>query len=182
MAKDDLPNFDDDSDAFRQFKEMIERLFGGQFSNLPFLNFLNDPDLLKKLQEDGRVNFGFSLNTDENGNINVKPFNSDMVFPNHDDPALKSANEPFFDVMEDGDQIVIVGDVPGFDKEDLHIGSKGHAKLVIKGTNKNSSFTKEIDLPEFDIKSVKAKLRNGSLEITVQAIKTELDGFKINIE
>ena len=182
MANEDAPNFDDDSDAFRQFKELIERMFGGQFDKFPFMNLFNDPDIIKKLQDDGHVNFGFSLSTDDNGHVNINSFNPDMVFPNQSDPQVKSANEPFFDVMEDGNLIIIVGDVPGYNKEELHIGSKGSTKLVIKGSNKTDSFTKEIDLPEFDIKSVKAKLRNGSLEISVQAVKDELDGYKINIE
>ena len=180
MANEDFPNFDDDSDAFRQFKDMIERLFGGQFGQLPFTNFFNDPNILKKLQEDGRVDLGFSLATDENGNININQFTPGIINPNQFTPKQEPSEEHFFDVMEDGDSIIIIGDVSGYNKEDIHIGSKNN-KLIIKGKTSDKNFTKEIELPDFDPKSVKAKLRNGSLEITVTTLIEE-SGFKISID
>ncbi len=185
MANKDFPNSDDDSDAFRQFKEMIERLFGGQFGQLPFMNLLNDPDILKKLQDEGRVDLGFSLATDENGNININSFTPGMINPNQFTPdqfnqSQQPSEEPFFDVMEDGDTIIVVGDISGYNKEDIHIGSKDN-KLVIKGKTSDKNFTKEIELPAFDPKSVKAKLRNGSLEITVK-VAPEESGYKISID
>lgn len=182
MANDDFPNFDDDSDAFHQFKEMIERLFGSQFGqNLgPFMNMFNNPDIIKKLQDEGRIDLGFSLATDENGNININSFTPGMIAPNQFDLNQQPVEDHFFDVMEDSDNIIIVGDVSGYNKEDIHIGSKNN-KLIIKGKTSDKNFTKEIELPDFDVKSVKAKLRNGSLEITVKALKEE-SGFKISID
>ena len=178
MANDDFPNGFPDDEAFNKFKEMINRMLGNQIG--PFMNLFNDPDILKKLQEDGHVNIGFSLNADENGNVNVHPFNPDMIFPDQMNTDEISSKEPFFDLMEDGDQIVIVGDVSGYTKDNIHIGSKD-SKLVIKGNNETKSFNKEIEMPSFDPKSVKAKLRNGTLEITVKTVPEE-SGHKITIE
>ena len=180
MANDDFPDDFSNDDTFNKFKEMIERMFGNQFGQFgPFMNLFNNPDILKKLENDGKVNFGFSISSDANGNLKFDNLNSDMIFPNQFD-SNPSSDEPFFDVIKDGDNIIIVGDVVGYSKEDIHIGSKNN-KLIINGKTSEKSFTKEIDLREFDAKSVKAKLRNGTLEISVKVFKEEL-GHKIPIE
>ena len=180
MENEDFSN----DDSFNRFKDMINRMFGHQFDSI--FNQFNDPEIIRKLQEEGHVDFGFSLATDENGNVNIKSFNpgfSDSMFPNHINSATMPDDEPFFDVLEDGDSIIINGDVTGFSKENIHIGSKGSTKLIIKGESESKSFNKEVDLPEFNIKSVKAKLHNGTLEITLKTVhEDELDGHKITIE
>ena len=184
MANEDFSDFYDD-ETFRKFKEMIDRIFGGQFGQNfgSFMNFFNDPNIIKKLQDEGRVDIGFSLSTDENGNVNINSFNPGMTFPNQIDNPESSLSEPYFDIIEDGDEIVIVGDVAGYSKENIHIGSKASTKLIIKGISENKSFTKELDLPAFDTKSVKAKLRNGTLEIKVSSIQEKEDSsHKIKIE
>lgn len=184
MANEDFPDYNDD-EGFRKFKEMIDRILGGQFGQNfgSFMNFFNDPNIIKKLQDEGRVDIGFSLATDENGNVNINSFNPGMNFSQQFPSDSVNEKEPFFDIMEDGDSIIIVGDVPGFSKENIHIGSKGNTKLIIKGTSEDRSFNKELDLPLFDTKSVKAKFRNGTLEITVKSIQEKLDeDHKIFIE
>ena len=182
MANDDFPDDFSNDDAFNKFKEMIERMFGNQFGQNPigpFVNLFNNPDILKKLEQDGKVDFGFSLSADENGNVKIDPFSPGMIFPNQFD-SNTSSDEPFFDVIEDGDNVIIVGDVAGYSKEDIHIGSKNN-NLIIQGKTSDKSFTKEIDLTDFDDKSVKAKLRNGTLEISVKVFKEKF-GHKIPIE
>ena len=174
MASGDFP----DDDSFNQFKEMIKRMFGSQFGS--FMKLFNNPDLLKKLQEDGHFDLGFSLSTDENGNVNIRPFSPGMIFPDELNPSQSSSDEPFFDVLEDKDQIIVIGDVVGYNKENIQIGSKDH-KLIIKGKTDSKSFNKEVELSDFDPKSVKVKLRNGTLEITVKVFAKESD-HKIKIE
>ncbi len=91
------------------------------------------------------------------------------------------------DVIDEGDQIKVVADLPGFNKEDIEIWVED-GDLVIKAERKEEKEEKEVNylrrerrfgrvvrriaLPaEVDVENIKAKYNNGILEITIP--KTE---------
>jgi HSP20 family molecular chaperone IbpA len=174
MANEDFSNNDD----IKKIKEMFDNIIGGKLG--PFMNFFNDPEILKKLQEEGKVDLSFSITADENGSVNINSFSSNVIGPNQfEQTAIES--ETFFDLIEDENKIIIIGDVPVYNRNQIHLSSKNNNKIIIKGKSEIKSFTKEFDLPEFDEKSVKAKLRNGSLEISM-TIKEKKSNESIRIE
>ncbi len=91
------------------------------------------------------------------------------------------------DVIDEGDQIRIVADLPGFNKEDIEVWVED-GELVIKAERKEEKEEKErnyirrerrygriyrrIALPaDVDVENIKASYNNGVLEVTIP--KTE---------
>lgn len=84
-------------------------------------------------------------------------------------------------VEKDGIYSLSLG-VPGFAKEDIEISSEYSGELIIKGSSKQfGEFEVVKYLPEdIDNETIKASVKNGVLEITVQKSKTQ-KGRKIQI-
>jgi HSP20 family protein len=99
------------------------------------------------------------------------------------------------DVIDEGEQIRVVADLPGFSKEDLEIYFED-GDLVIKAEKKEEFEEKKgeylrrerrmgrvyrrIALPAgLDIDAVKAKYNNGVLEITIPKLKKDRKAVQI---
>lgn len=95
---------------------------------------------------------------------------------------------PRMDLVDQGDTLMVRAQVPGVDKENIDISITDHS-LSIKGHTRKESedkqadyyrreiyqgeFSRTISLPcEVDSNTVKARLRDGNLEITMSKIKT----------
>ena len=121
-------------------------------------------------------------------------FEFDEVFK--ESPSL--AREPLVDVIDEGENIRVIIELPGVKKEDIDLRVKGN-KLVVKAEVKEEkkeenkgryyseriykTFYRTIPLPgEVDEKSAKAEYKNGILEVTLKKkyIETE-SGEKIKI-
>nr|4RZK_A Chain A, Small heat shock protein hsp20 family [Saccharolobus solfataricus P2]4RZK_B Chain B, Small heat shock protein hsp20 family [Saccharolobus solfataricus P2] len=85
-------------------------------------------------------------------------------------PMISEEREPLADVIEKGDEIKVVAEVPGVNKEDIKVKvTNGGKKLVITAKSEDRQYYKEIDLPaEVDEKAAKANFKNGVLEITLK--------------
>ena len=109
-------------------------------------------------------------------------------------------SNPFaLDIIENKDNIVIKGDMPGFDSKDIHIEYQDGV-LTISGERKKEKeeknsdyklierrygkFSRSISMPAYtDISNIKAKVKNGSLTLTIpkkeeakpKAIKVEVE-------
>jgi len=103
------------------------------------------------------------------------------------------------DVIENDSQYVISCDLPGVDKNDIHLSVKGNI-LEITGERKGcktedcqtihrkeryyGSFQRQLVLPDNadkDVSSIKAKFQNGELCITVPKAQSA-ENYNINIE
>jgi len=102
-------------------------------------------------------------------------------------PFRMSLRTPALEVYEEGDELVVKGELPGITQEDLDIELTG-TTLTIKGEKKRErevkeedyyrcersygAFTRTIELPyEVQADKVKATLKNGVLDVRLQ--KTE---------
>ena len=100
------------------------------------------------------------------------------------------------DVIDEGDSVRVIADLPGFEKENIEIWVE-NGDLVIKAERKEETEEKEtnylrrerrygkiyrrVALPkDVDVEDIKAKYNNGILEITIP--KTEKAKKVINIE
>ncbi len=78
----------------------------------------------------------------------------------------KLVREPVVDVMDFGDEIVVVAEIPGVKKEDIKLRLKGGRLSVRAG-----HYRADVDLPaKVDAKGTKASYNNGILEVRLRKI------------
>ena len=76
--------------------------------------------------------------------------------------------EPLVDVVEEGDEIIVVAEVPGVERDEIKVRIKG-TTLTIHADNPNRPYHKVIELPSKVAKeAAKSAIRNGVLEIRLR--------------
>jgi HSP20 family protein len=99
-------------------------------------------------------------------------------------PMITEEREPLVDVFESGDEITVVAEIPGVEKDKIETKiSEDGRTLVISASDTNRKYYKEVELPsEVDPSSAKAVYNNGVLEVKMKKTKKERKGFKISVE
>jgi HSP20 family protein len=97
-------------------------------------------------------------------------------------PLIKEEMEPLVDVIETGDEVWVVADVPGVPKENIDV-KVTERTVTIKAQNERKYY-KVVELPvEVAPESAKASYKNGVLEIRLKKKSGgEEKGFKVQIE
>ena len=96
-------------------------------------------------------------------------------------PKISEEIEPLVDVLDEGDKIRIIAEMPGVEKESISLKAVDK-KLIIRASN-HKKYYKEIDLPEeVDVRKAKASYRNGVLEVLLEKKSKEKREFEIKVE
>ncbi|MEM1873797.1 MAG: archaeal heat shock protein Hsp20 [Acidilobaceae archaeon] len=97
-------------------------------------------------------------------------------------PLISEEMEPIVDVIEREDEVRVVAELPGADKEKIDVKVVGK-KVVIKASN-GRKYYKEVDLEhEVDPDTAKATYKNGILEVVFKKKKrVEEEGKRIKVE
>lgn len=81
------------------------------------------------------------------------------------------AMEPPVDVFEEGQEVIIVADVPGISLEELELKAEGSLVSLSSKSTARRNYRKEIRLEaELEPSSLRATCRNGVLEVRVQKL------------
>ena len=196
--KNNRKNMNDDFDTFmRNFFSSFEGFFNDHFFNTPMVNFdmFNDPSIQQKLSE-GPVYWGYSTMVGPDGKPVTKVWGNitppkgftlggekinQLVQENFED----TSEEPFIDIIEEGEQLRILAELPGITKENIVLKAKEDT-LVLSAHGERHNYTKEVPLGfKIDPKSIKTQYNNGILEIKVKASKNIKDndsGVNIKID
>ncbi len=79
-----------------------------------------------------------------------------------------SSLEPLVDVVEENDEIIVVAEVPGVEKDEIKVRIKG-TTLTIHSENLERPYHKVIELPNKVTKDeAKSAIRNGVLEVRLK--------------
>lgn len=109
--------------------------------------------------------FGFSMRMGPDGRPIIQRFG------NAQDPEglrMTSELEPLVDIIEEGDEIVVVAEMPGVEKDEIKVRVKGK-ELTIKVDNPSRPYHKVLELPAKVSKDdAKSTIRNGVLEIRLK--------------
>ncbi|MEM0380358.1 MAG: archaeal heat shock protein Hsp20 [Desulfurococcaceae archaeon] len=126
--------------------------------------------------------YGYRIYIGPDGRPHIEEFGN--VKKSRGRPIIMEEREPLVDVLENPDEITVVAELPGVEKDNIKIEvSEDKKKLVIKASDTNRKYYKEIDLPsEVEPDSAKANYKNGVLEVKLKKIKKERKGFEIKIE
>ena len=121
---------------------------------------------LSRLKEGMKGVFGFSIKTAVGGKPVVEPFGNIKKTPSG--PVVKEERDPLIDVFDEKDEVVIMAEMPGVDKEGVTVSLKGDI-LEISGAGKNRKYYKEVLLtmglkPE----TLTHSYNNGVLEVKIK--------------
>ena len=151
--------------------------FGGLFKGIG-----NIIDLASRLQEQGgeisrageiefgqkglkdlKGIYGFTIKTMAGGSPTVESFGNIKETPKG--PVVDEMREPIVDVFDEKNEIVVIAELPGINKNDVKIGVKGDV-LTISAEGKIRKYNKEVLLPgEVDPTTLRSIYKNGILEI-----------------
>jgi len=123
--------------------------------------------------------YGFSMTIGPDGKPIIEEFGNVKRLGSK--PILSEEREPLVDVIEKGDEVRVVAEVPGVDKNNIKVRLNGKT-LILSAQEGDKKYYKEIELPtEVDENSAKATYKNGVLEIVFKKAKVE-SGKEIKIE
>ncbi|WP_224447821.1 Hsp20/alpha crystallin family protein [Haloprofundus salilacus] len=87
--------------------------------------------------------------------------------------------ETHVDVIDEGDHIRVVADLPGVDKDDIDLKCDGE-RLTISAASDRREYDERIQLPtRVDEHSASATFKNGVLQVTLDRIE---DSAEIDVE
>ncbi|MFW9793155.1 MAG: archaeal heat shock protein Hsp20 [Candidatus Thorarchaeota archaeon] len=151
-------------EVFRQIEEMMERMMsemneGTLFDSKAF------EEILKSQEGTSPFVFGFSMNIGPDGKPIIKRFGNP---PSVEGEEPSSSLEPLVDVVEEDDEIIVVAEVPGVERDEIKVRIKG-TTLTIHSDNPKRPYHKVVDLPgNVQKEDAKSAIRNGVLEVRLK--------------
>ena len=151
-------------EMFRQIEEMMDRMMkemneGTMFDNEAFEEMLRNPEGTNPFV------FGFSMRTGPDGRPIIQRFGNPTV---DDDVDSAPHLEPLVDVVDEDDEIIVVAEVPGVERDEIKVRIRG-TSLTIHADNPDRPYHKVIELPsKVKKEGAKSAIRNGVLEVRLK--------------
>ncbi|MEM2922510.1 MAG: archaeal heat shock protein Hsp20 [Candidatus Bathyarchaeia archaeon] len=174
---------------FEDIDRMMEEMFKDFQQNIPreLVEERKMPDgsVFRRV---GPIVYGYSMTLGPDGKPVIREFGNmrpqKSIIPGMPKHRLevKAEREPLIDTIDEDDQIKVVAEVPGVEKDDINLEYAENSLIISVDTEKRKYY-KEVELPEqVDPETAKASYRNGVLEITVKKKKVKPKGQKIRID
>jgi HSP20 family protein len=120
---------------------------------------------VKGLGDKGRGVYGFSVRTGIGGIPRVERFGN--IRTTEEGPVVAEVREPLVDLFDEEQDIVIVAELPGVAKEEVHIEIQDD--ILSLETTGERKYAKEILLPEqVDAATLQKAYKNGILELRLR--------------
>lgn len=141
--------FDMFDDFFREIEEEFEELFREEFE--------------QRGERKSPLVYGFRLTIGPDGIPHFEEFGN--VKRAGIRPKISEEREPLVDIFESGNMLTVVAELPGVEKDKIDVKVQNN-KLIIKASNGERKYYKEIELPKPVKKdTAKAQYKNGVLEV-----------------
>ncbi|MEM0173640.1 MAG: archaeal heat shock protein Hsp20 [Sulfolobaceae archaeon] len=161
--------FDFMEDMMRQFEEEFREM-EKEFEKM-----------FKEGKQFGPYVYGFRITVGPDGKPVVEEFGN--VKRSRGRPIISEEREPLVDVIEREDEIRVVAELPGVDKNNIKLRVVNGNKLIIQAQSEERKYYKEIELPaEVDEKLAKATYKNGVLDVVLKKKSVSEKGTEIKIE
>ncbi len=156
-------------EEMREFIEESERLFR------------MSPEELDELRKRGLgpYVYGYRIYIGPDGKVKVDEFGN--VRREGVKPRISEEAEPLADVIDEGDKVRIIVEMPGVEKDKIKLKVSGKELLIQAGDGRK--YFKRLTLPdEVDVKSAKANYKNGILEIEFKKMRGSTGEYEIKVE
>ena len=183
--------------AFTGFEEM-ERMFDEQFRDI-LLQTETPKELVReyttpkgeKVRKIGPIVYGYSVVVGPDGKPRITEFGNvkqgthigskEGTGRRMGGPRLAAEREPLADVITTDDEVKIVVELPGVNKENIKVNAyEGSAEVVAEAQDRK--YRRVVDIPaDTDAESVKSTFKNGLLEIVFKR-KDKPKGKEIKVE
>jgi len=133
-------------------------------------------------REVGPLVWGYSITIGPDGKPVIREFGNVRPGRRGELVEVKTEREPLVDVLNEEEQIRVIAEIPGVNKEDINL-SATEDRLTVKVDTAERKYFKEIDLPEeVEPESAKASYRNGVLEVILRKKRASKPSKAIKIE
>lgn len=125
---------------------------------------------IRGLDPEGKLRgvYGFTIKTGLGGDregVKVEPFGNVRPDEQTGKPVVHEVREPMVDVFEEGDQVLVVAEMPGVGSQDVQLELADDI-LTITAKRGGTKYRKEVLLPStFQEKEMTSTCRNGVLEV-----------------
>lgn len=164
-----------------RLQRQIEELAKEAPQNLHKIRVLPDGT---KVEEWGPFIYGYSLKIGSDGKREVREFGNIKRLAQLGKVKInvKKEREPLVDVEVIGNEVKVVTELPGVEKEDIKLhGTEDN--LTISVDTSERSYYKEIEMPlQVDVKKAHATFKNGVLEVTLPTLRNQSKGEFIRID
>ncbi len=151
----------DEEDWFEEFFRFPFEEFDEIFRKM--IKELDEVFRSAELMEGKPIVRGFSIKIGPDGKPEIREFGSK--------PSIREETEhrkPLVDVIETDDEIQVIAEMPGVNKEDIDLGAS-ETKLEIRAEGESRKYHEVVELPdEIDPDSAKARYNNGVLEVILK--------------
>ncbi|MGC9112215.1 archaeal heat shock protein Hsp20 [Acidilobus sp.] len=162
--------FDEIDDLMRRFEEEfedMERDFEDLLKNAP--------------TKEGPYYYGVRVYVGPDGVPHIEQFGN-IKKEGRGKVIISDETEPMVDVMERDDEVWVVADLPGVDKDQIKV-SATERTVSIRAEGDKRKYSKEVELPAVvDPSSAKATFKNGVLEIKFKKLQGSKGSVNIKIE
>jgi len=166
--------FDDLHDFFREIEEEFRELFGEAER---IREVRSHEESFREIR--GPFIYGFRVTIGPDGRPKVEEFGN--IRRSGIRPKISEEIEPLVDVLDEGDKIRVIAEMPGVEKDKISLKAVDR-KLIIRASN-HKRYYKEVELPdEVDIQKARASYRNGVLEVVLEKKSKERKEFEIKVE
>jgi HSP20 family protein len=177
--------FPDIDDMMKEMERMMQQAFKNVEQQVP-KNLIKERKLDdgSVVREMGPIVYGYSVKIGPDGKPEVRKFGNVNSFPNvlGGGLAVKEEREPLVDIIKGKDELRIVAEVPGVNKEDLKVTADENS-LTIESLTGEPRYQKRVDLPDIvDPKTAKSTYKNGILEVSFKLKSKGSSGVNISIE
>ncbi|MFW6110973.1 MAG: archaeal heat shock protein Hsp20 [Thermoproteota archaeon] len=152
-------------DIFREFDridKMMDEMMRRSFE--PF----------KSPKREGSPNpkiYGFSLSVGPEGKPRVKKFGN--LKKGRKSPHIKEERAPLVDVLEEGEEVMVIVELPGVAEEDIDLKASEES-LTIQVDTPEREYHRKLSLPvEVNPKKYKTSYKNGVLQVRFKKKKEE---------
>jgi HSP20 family protein len=177
--------FPDIDEMFREMEKMMQEAFKNVEQQVP-KNLVKERkmDDGSVVREMGPIVYGYSVKIGPDGKPEVRKFGNIDAFPNllGGGLSVKEDREPLVDVIRGKEELRVVAEVPGVNKENLRLTADENS-VTIEAATGQPRYHKRVELPDaVDPKSAKSTYKNGILEVSFRLKGKGSSGVNISIE